>query len=82
MEKSIKIPVTHLTAQQSAALKLKNDNYLAMIPAIVLRKHGITENNFDLTLIKKENKLSLVIDLTGQLRTDTRDNEELLPNNP
>lgn len=55
------ISATLLTKEESLALKLKNEQYLVIIPKILLNKLGITKSDFTFDLVYDKENVSLVV---------------------
>jgi len=70
------IPITLLTKEQSQVLKLKDEQYLVIIPKTLLNKLGITKSDFTFDLISDKEKVSLVVNRLAKKR-ETKPYEEL-----
>ena len=70
------IPATSLTNEQSQVLKLKDEQYLVIIPKTLLNKLGITISDFTFDLISDKEKVSLVVNRLAKKR-ETEPTEEL-----
>ncbi len=74
--KVAEIPATSLTKEQSQVLKLKDEQYLVIIPKSLLNKLGITKSDFTFDLISDKEKVSLVVNRLAKKR-ETEPTEEL-----
>jgi len=74
--KVAEIPATSLTKEQSRVLKLKDEQYLVIIPKTLLNKLGITKSDFTFDLISDKEKVSLVVNRLAKKR-ETKPDEEL-----
>ena len=70
------IPTTLLTKEQATSLKLKDEQYLVIIPKTLLNKLGITKSDFTFDLISDKEKVSLVVNRLAKKR-ETKPYEEL-----
>ncbi len=70
------IPATSLTKEQSQVLKLKDEQYLVIIPKTLLNKLGITKSEFTFDLISDKDKVSLVVNRLAR-KLETNSTEEL-----
>jgi len=70
------IPTTLLTKEQATSLKLKDEQYLVIIPKTLLNKLGITKSDFTFDLISDKEKMSLVVNRLAKKR-ETKPYEEL-----
>ena len=70
------IPTTLLTKEQATSLKLKDEQYLVIIPKTLLNKLGITKSDFTFDLISDKEKVSLVVNRLAKKR-ETEPTEEL-----
>ncbi len=70
------IPITLLTKEQATSLKLKDEQYLVIIPKALLNKLGITKSDFTFDLISDKEKVSLVVNRLAKKR-ETEPTEEL-----
>ncbi len=70
------IPITLLTKEQATSLKLKDEQYLVIIPKALLNKLGITKSDFTFDLISDKEKMSLVVNRLAKKR-ETKPYEEL-----
>ena len=70
------IPITLLTKEQATSLKLKDEQYLVIIPKTLLNKLGITKSDFTFDLISDKDKVSLVVNRLAKKR-ETKPTEEL-----
>lgn len=69
------ISATLLTKEESLALKLKNEQYLVIIPKILLNKLGITKSDFTFDLVYDKENVSLVVNRGSE--RETKPTEEL-----
>ena len=69
------VPATLLTREQATALKLKNEQYLVIIPKTLLNKLGVTKLDFVFELIYDKDKVSLVVNRNS--RRETKPTEAL-----
>ena len=70
------IPTTLLTKEQATSLKLKDEQYLVIIPKSLLNKLGIIKSDFTFDLISDKEKVSLVVNRLAKKR-ETEPTEEL-----
>jgi len=70
------IPATVLTKEQSQVLKLKDEQYLVIIPKKLFNKLGITKSDFTFDLISDKERVSLVVNRLAR-RRETNPTEEL-----
>ena len=70
------IPITLLTKEQATSLKLKDEQYLVIIPKTLLNKLGITKSDFTFDLISDKDKVSLVVNRLAR-KLETNPTEEL-----
>jgi len=63
------ISATLLTKEESLALKLKNEQYLVIIPKILLNKLGITKSDFTFDLVYDKENVSLVVNRGSERET-------------
>ena len=70
------IPITLLTKEQATSLKLKDEQYLVIIPKTLLTKLGITKSDFTFDLISDKENVSLVVNRLAKKR-ETKPTEEL-----
>lgn len=70
------IPITLLTKEQATSLKLKDEQYLVIIPKTLLNKLGIIKSDFTFDLISDKEKVSLVVNRLVKKR-ETKPYEEL-----
>jgi len=70
------IPITLLTKEQATSLKLKEEQYLVIIPKTLLNKLGIIKSDFTFDLISDKEKVSLVVNRLAKKR-ETKPTEEL-----
>ena len=70
------IPTTLLTKEQATSLKLKDEQYLVIIPKTLLNKLGITKSDFTFDLISDKERVSLAVNRLAKQR-ETKPDEEL-----
>ncbi len=70
------IQATVLTKEQSQVLKLKDEQYLVIIPKKLFNKLGITKSEFTFDLISDKDKVSLVVNRLAR-KLETEPTEEL-----
>jgi len=70
------IPASVITKELTTALKLKDEQYLVIIPKTLLNKLGITKSDFTFDLISDKDKVSLVVNRLAKKR-ETKPTEEL-----